>query len=85
MKKDKIILIIIKLLEKRGSINLKKKQAIEDYNFFKNGHIDSVGLIKFIFELETKFKVNLSIEETSNKNFATIKGLANIILKELKK
>ena len=80
---DKILKKIIILLEKRGPINLKKDEKVEDYNFLKKGHIDSINLIKFILELEEAFKINLSEKDTTSKNFGIISGLKKIIKSKL--
>tara|TARA_B100001029_G_C14976499_1_gene403379 strand:- start:517 stop:771 length:255 start_codon:yes stop_codon:yes gene_type:complete len=83
MKNDKILKTIIKFLEKRGSITEKKN--ILSYNFIKKGHIDSLNSIKFIFELEDKFKIKFTKKEINSSQFEKIGSLVNIIKKKVKK
>ena len=82
---EKIIKKIIKILNKKKLIILKENQLIEKYNFINNGHIDSLGLIKFVFEIEKEFKINLSDKNIESKNFGNVLGLAKIINAKIKK
>ncbi|MBT89833.1 MAG: hypothetical protein CMN79_05015 [Spirochaetales bacterium] len=82
---EKIIKKIIKILNKKKLIILKENQLIEKYNFINNGHIDSLGLIKFVFEIEKEFKINLSDKNIESKNFGNVLGLAKIINSKIKK
>ena len=81
-KKDKILSNILKILEKRGSINSNKN--ILSYNFIDNGHVDSLGSIKFLLELEKKFKLKFTNKEINSNAFKNVGGLLKIIKKKLK-
>ena len=80
MKKENIEKKIIEILEKRGPI-IKKNKKIIDYNFIENGHIDSVGFVKFILEIETKFKISIPNRLFYSKTISSIKGLTELIKK----
>ena len=82
--KNIILNKLIKILEKRGPIQLKKNENIENFNFLEKGLIDSIGLIKFIFELEDCFNITLNENDTTSKNFGEVKGLIKIIELKLK-
>ena len=82
---NNIIKKIAKILNKKKPILLKKNQSIEKYNFIQNGHVDSIGLIKFIFEIEKEFNIHLSEKNVSSKQFGNILGLAKIISLKIKK
>ena len=71
---------IIKILEKRGQIKKKNKKDW-NYNFIENGHIDSVGFVKFILEIETKFKIIIPNRLLYSKKISSVKGLSEIIRK----
>lgn len=83
MKIEKIEKKIIEILKKRGPI-IKKNKKVNDYDFIKSGHIDSVGFIKFILEIETKFKIKIPNQSFYSKKISSIQGLANIIKKLIK-
>ena len=83
MKIEKIEKKIIEILEKRGPI-IKKNNKNNDYDFIKNGHVDSVGFVKFILELETNFKIDIPNRLFYSKKISSVKGLANIIKRLLK-
>jgi len=82
MKIDNIEKKIIEILEKRGPI-IKKNKKITDYNFIENGHVDSVGFIKFISEIETKFKISIPNRLFYSKKISSVKGLTWIVKKLL--
>jgi len=83
MKTEIIQKRIIKILEKRGPlIKLDKKN--NDYNFIENGHIDSVGFVKFISELEIKFKISIPDKFFLSKKISSVNGLTYIIKKLIK-
>ena len=82
MKIEKIEKKIIEILKKKGPM-IKKNEKDNDYDFIKNGHIDSVGFVKFILEVETKFKINIPNRLFYSKKISSIQGLANIIKKLL--
>lgn len=83
MKIEKIEKKITEILEKRGPI-IKKNMKNNDYDFIKNGHVDSVGFVKFILELETNFKIDIPNRLFYSKKISSVKGLANIIKRLLK-
>ena len=83
MKIEKIEKKITAILEKRGPI-IKKNIKNNDYDFIKNGHVDSVGFVKFILELETNFKIDIPNRLFYSKKISSVKGLANIIKRLLK-
>jgi acyl carrier protein len=83
MKIEKIEKKITAILEKRGPI-IKKNMKNNDYDFIKNGHVDSVGFVKFILELETNFKIDIPNRLFYSKKISSVKGLANIIKRLLK-
>ena len=51
----------------------------------KKGHIDSLSIIKFILEIENKFKIKFSQSEINSKKFQVIKTLVSLIIFKLKK
>jgi len=76
---DSIKQVIVHLLEKRGALPHNN----DNYQYFETGHIDSIGLIKFIIELEDTFQVTIFDDDISSENFKTPKGLSIIVLSKL--
>lgn len=75
-------------LDKKLEVILKKfnlNKISNNDNFLKNGIIDSLMFMKFILEIEKKFKIkiptNLLFSETGS---GTIYGIKKLILKTLK-
>ncbi len=83
MKKALIEKKIISLLKKKGPFLKNEKKNLSGYNYIKNGHIDSLNLMKFIFQVEDIFKVKFSYKQISSTRFGIISGLANIIEKKI--
>ncbi len=83
MKKALIEKKIISLLKKKGPFLKNEKKNLSGYNYIKSGHIDSLNLMKFIFQLEDIFNVKFSYKQISSKRFGIISGLVNIIEKKI--
>ncbi len=85
MNKKKITTIIVSKLNKIKKIDKKDLKKIDDFDFVSFGHIDSIEILKFIFEIENRFKISFNPSDTVSKNFKTVRGLRSIILKKLSK
>ena len=85
MNEKKITYFIVYKLNKIKRIEKKYLKDIDNFNFLTSGHVDSIEILKFNFEIENKFKILIKPSETISKNFGTVKGLRSIILKKLSK
>lgn len=68
---------IIKYISKKGK--LPKDVNLDEFNYIDTGYIDSMGLLKFIVELEQEFDVEISDDDIMLIEFKTIGGLVSII------
>ena len=80
--KETIKQFIIDELEKKQSI--PKNINIDEYRFLDEGHIDSLGSMKFIIAIEDKFSIELSQEDIVSDEFRTVGGLISIIEKHIR-
>lgn len=80
--KETIKQFIIDELEKKQS--LPQNINIDEYRFLDEGHIDSLGSMKFIIAIEDKFNIELSQEDIVSDDFRTIGGLIYMIEKIIK-
>lgn len=68
---------------------LVKKQAIptnvafQDYRYIESGHIDSLGIMKFILQIENQFQIEINDEDMLTDSFQFIGGLVKIIQNKL--
>ena len=85
MNKKKVTTIIVSKLNKINKIDKINLKKIDDFDFISFGHIDSIEILKFIFEIENKFKISFKPADTVSRNFKTVKGLRSLILKKLSK
>ena len=81
---EKIISKIVKILNKKKPIKFKLSTD-KNYDFVKNGHIDSLSMIAFVIDLENEFKIKLSYSNINSKNFGNIMGLSKLINSKIKK
>ncbi len=72
---DKELNFILKYLK------LNKTKQI-DIDYLAKGYVDSLGFVKFIVNIEKKFKIKFDQKDFMNRKFRTIKGLASIISKK---
>ncbi len=78
---DPVASFIHKQLEKKAP--LPPEDALPAYRYLDRGHVDSIGLIKFIFEIEDEFQIQFSPEETQSDEFRTIGGLITMINRKM--
>ena len=69
---------IVQQLEKKAPI--PNDISIEDYHYLDNGHIDSLGLMKFIVLLEQEFEIEFTEDELMQTEFRSVSGLTKMIL-----
>ena len=79
-EKSAIKNFLLKLLKKRSP--LPKNFNERKYLYIDSGHIDSLALIKFISQIEKKYKIIFTAKDTESKEFRTIAGLTKLILKK---
>lgn len=83
LDKDSIRDFILKTIEKKS--RLPVNENIDQFNYIDSGHIDSIGLIKFVLDLENEFGIDIAPEDMESEEFRTIGGLAALIEKHLRK
>jgi acyl carrier protein len=68
---------------------LEKKQALpthiqlQDYRYIEAGHIDSLGIMKFIIQIEDEFKIEINDDDMLSDLFQSVGGLVELILGKL--
>lgn len=78
---NEIQVFVLSLLTKKNS--LPRVDDVLAINFYKQGLVDSVDLIKFVLELEEEFNIDFSTEDMVDSNFKTIGGLCDMIMQKL--
>lgn len=66
-------------------IYLKTDKNILNSNFMKNKLIDSLDMIKLIFDIEKKFQISFKRNDLNEKNFCSKKNIYKIVKKYLEK
>lgn len=68
---------VLNLLQKKYSFDAEID--LENFNYVESGFVDSIGIIKFVVELEDKFLIEFTDEEMTSPEFRTVNGLINLI------
>jgi acyl carrier protein len=76
MKND-IKNFIIQLIEKKYKI--PENSDIDSFNYIDSGYVDSIGLIKFIADIERLYDIEISESDIASSDFKTVGGLISII------
>lgn len=75
--KDTILEYISGLIQKKGK--LPANCDIAEFNYIDTGHIDSIAIIKFVLDIETKFNIEITDEDMMTVQFRTVGGLVCLI------
>ena len=51
-------------------------------NLFERGALDSFGVVEFLSFLESRFGVQIQIEDITEANFSTLEAVSDLILKQ---
>jgi acyl carrier protein len=78
---DDIEAYLIKQIEKKSRLPDGCDHTVYDY--IDAGHVDSVGIIKFVVDIETRFDIELDDADIESKAFRTLDGLKGIITRKL--
>jgi acyl carrier protein len=73
---DSIRTFVLALLEKKSRL---PKGFDDASDFIKTGIVDSVGIIKFILEIESRFDIEISEADIESDEFRTVRGLVAMI------
>mgnify|MGYP001447906363 CR=1 FL=1 len=74
---------VVDLLEKRGPMPEGSEQERREYSYIDAGHLDSFNTIQFILEIEERFNITLTPEDTTSDKFRTVNGLIQTVKDKL--
>jgi acyl carrier protein len=73
---DRIRSFVLALLEKKSRL---PKGFDDASDFIKTGIVDSVGIIKFILEIESRFDIDIAETDIESDEFRSVRGLVAMI------
>ncbi len=76
---------IAKILTKISKKKINKKKLFLNFDYFEDGYVDSLNILKFLFEIENKYKINFTNKELSYSKIKKIDNLVKIIKKKINK
>ena len=75
--KDAIRQFVLRLIEKKAK--LPKDTDIDSFNYIDCGYVDSIGIIKFIVEIESEFDIEILDTDLESLEFRTVGGIVSLI------
>ncbi|MDP3744226.1 MAG: phosphopantetheine-binding protein [Methylotenera sp.] len=75
-----IRLFVLGLLEKKSRL---PKGFDDAGDFIKAGIIDSMGIIKFILELESRFDIEITEADIESEEFRSVQGVVEMISRKI--
>jgi acyl carrier protein len=73
---DNIRAFVLALLEKKSRL---PKGFDDASDFIRTGIVDSVGIIKFVLEIESRFDIEITEADIESVEFRTVQGLLAMI------
>lgn len=77
---DSVRPFVLELLKKKSRL---PKEFDDASDFIKTGIVDSVGIIKFILELESRFDIEITETDIESAEFRTVQGLVAMIKRKM--
>lgn len=68
---------VIRLIEKK--VKLPKDVDIDSFDYIESGYVDSLGIIKFILEIEAEYDIEISDSDIESSEFRTVGGLISFV------
>jgi acyl carrier protein len=78
---DSIRQFVIKSIEKKSK--LPKGVDINSFNYIDSGYVDSLGIIRFVVDIESSYDIEISDFDIESEEFRTVGGLTAIISRKL--
>ena len=72
---------IIKSIGKKAK--LPKDIDIDSFNYIDTGYVDSLGIIKFVADIEAAYDIEILDSDIESPEFRTVGGLESIICRKL--
>jgi len=73
---DSIRSFLLELLEKKTKLPANFDDTTD---YIEAGIIDSIGIIKFILEIESRFDIEMTDEEIESDAFRSVQGLVTMV------
>lgn len=72
---------MLRLIEKKG--RLPEEVDPDSFNYFDSGYVDSLGIIKFMVEIEHFYGIEISDSDMESAEFKTVGGLVSIVSRKV--
>ncbi len=79
--KDSVREFVLRLIEKKA--RLPEEVDLDSFNYFDSGYVDSLGIIKFMVEIENFYEIEISDSDMESAEFKTVGGLVSFINRKI--
>jgi len=79
---DSVRQFVLRLIEKKDK--LPKDVDVDSFNYVDSGYVDSLGIIKFVVEIESFYDIEISESDMEFSEFKTVGGLVSIINRKVR-
>ena len=76
-RRDAVRGFILKQIQRKARLPADADLAVFDY--IDSGHVDSIGIIKFVLEIEAEFDVTIDDAELASDRFRTVEGVIALV------
>lgn len=73
---------ILAELSRKGRV--PNSTDVDHLDYRRSGHVDSIGLIKFVLNLEREFDIEFSEEEVGSPSFRVVGSLVGLVESKLR-
>ena len=80
MSNEDIRKFIVSLLQRKGHL---PSDFDDSTDFIADGIVDSIGIIKFVLEIESRFEIEILDADIESGRFRTLRGLTTMIAAKL--
>jgi acyl carrier protein len=72
---------VLQLIEKKA--RLPENVDLDSLNYFESGYVDSLGIIKFVVEIENFYQIEISDSDIESADFKTVGGLVSLVRRKV--
>ena len=80
-EKKRVLEFIRKRIQAKGKLPIG--WDVETFDYRESGAIDSMGIIKFLLDLEAEFDISISDGDMLRPGFTTVGGLTGLVVERL--
>jgi acyl carrier protein len=78
---DSVSSFVLKLIEKKAK--LPESTDLNNLDYIETGYVDSIGIIKFIIDIEAEYDIEILDSDMESQEFRTVGGIISLIRRKI--